>query len=301
MAAASANGVGQHLNFKERWIEMRPRRRYVPLLVVLGLAAAVLPAIASSETSPTVNAVNTSTGGLYSEEHHSWSPSQVSVGAGGAVTLSNPTTTRHGVKWVGGPTTPTCEGSVPVGTTEAAAGTNWSGSCTFAQAGTYTFYCTVHGPEMTGTVTVSQDGTTTTTTSAPTGAPTTTGTTPGPTTEVPSGPPLVGGPSLRRSQHGTSVHGSLEISPAGAGDRLEVDLLASSLSLGAGGHATRVTVGRLVHSKATVGRQSFSVKLSAQARRALKRRHRLALTVRIVLTPNNGKSTTLTRSVVEHP
>jgi hypothetical protein len=154
---------------------------------------------------------------------------------------------------------------------------------------------------MTGTVTVSQDGTTTTTTSAPTGAPTTTGTTPGPTTEVPSGPPLVGGPSLRTSQHGTSVHGSLEISPAGAGDRLEVDLLASSLSLGAGGHATRVTVGRLVHSKATVGRQSFSVKLSAQARRALKRRHRLALTVRIVLTPNNGKSTTLTRSVVEHP
>jgi plastocyanin len=274
---------------------VRLRRRYVPLIAVLGIAAAILPAIASSETGPTVNAVDT---GIYS---HAWSPAQVAVMAGGVVTFSNPTTTRHGVKWVGGPATPTCDSGVPVGTTEAASGTEWSGTCTFAQAGTYTFYCTVHGPEMTGTVTVSADGTTTTTMTTPTGPTTTTGATPPPSGEAPSGSPFAAAPSLRASQHGASVHGSLDISKAGAGDRVEVDLLASSASLGAGRHATRVTVGRFVHSKATAGRQSFTVKLSAQARRALKRRHRLALTVKIVLTPVSGEPTTLTRSVVERP
>ncbi|MFZ1155173.1 MAG: plastocyanin/azurin family copper-binding protein [Solirubrobacteraceae bacterium] len=279
---------------------MRLRRRYVPLLVVLGLAAAVLPALASSETSPTVNAVNTSTGGLYSEEHHSWSPSQVSVGAGGVVTFSNSSEVPHGVEWRSA-LKPTCEegaGKVPVGTTAAASATKWSGSCTFSQAGTYTFYCTVHGPEMTGTITVSPDGATTTTmTTNPT---TTTPGGPPPETEVLSGSPLVGSPSLRSSQHGTSVHGSLDISKAGAGGRLEVELLTNSTSLGKTKHSTRISVGRFIRSSLPAGQQSFSVKLSAKAKRALNRHHRLALTVRIVLTPLHGKPTTLTRSVIQH-
>ncbi len=269
---------------------MRLRRRYVPLVALLGVATAVLPAIASSETSPTVDAVNS---GLYS---HYWSPSQVSVGAGGVVALRNPTTTRHGVEWVGGPAKPTCDSGVPVGTTESASGTEWSGTCTFTQAGTYTFYCTVHGPEMTGTVTVSPGGATTMTTTPTT---TTTGT-PSPKTEPPSGSPLVGGPSLRASQHGTSVHGSLDVSKAGAGDRLEVDLFASGASLAKTKHATRVAVGRFVRSSVPAGRQPFSVKLSTKAKRALSRRHRVALTVKIVLTPFYGEPTTLTRTVVEH-
>lgn len=270
---------------------MRLRRHYVLLAALLGVATAVLPAIASSETSPTIDAVNS---GLYS---HTWSPTQVSVGAGGAVTLRNSTETRHGVEWVGGPAKPTCESTVPVGTTEAASGMKWSGACTFAQAGTYTFYCTVHGPEMTGTVNVSPGGATTVTTTTPT---TPAGTTPSPKTEVPSGSPFVGGPSLRASQHGTSVHGSLAISPAGAGDRLEVDLLARSASLATAKHGARVSVGRLVRAKVVAGRQSFVVKLNARARRALRRRHRLALTVRIALTPFYGEATTLTRAVVLH-
>ncbi len=48
---------------------------------------------------------------------------------------------------------------MPVGTTPAASGTKWSGACTFTQAGTYTFFCTVHGSEMTGTITVNTGGT----------------------------------------------------------------------------------------------------------------------------------------------
>jgi plastocyanin len=275
------------------------RRRYVPLVAILGVACAVLPAIASSETSPTVEAVNTPGSGLYLEEHHHWEPSQVTVMAGGVVTFRNSSEVPHGVEWRSA-LKPTCEegaGKVPVGTTPAASGTKWSGACTFSQPGTYTFYCTVHGPEMTGTVTVSPSGATTVTTQ-------TTGTTTPPTTTTPttttSGPPLVGAPSLRASQKGASVRGSLEVSQAGAGDRLEVDLFASSASLAAAKHSARVRIGRFVRGSVVAGKQSFTVALDAKAKSALKRRHRLALTVKIALTPFYGEATTLTRSVVLH-
>lgn len=276
---------------------MRLRRRYVPLMALLGVAAAVLPAIASSETTPTVEAVNIKTGsGFYTEEHHAWSPTQVAVMVGGVVTFSNPTTVEHGVEWVGGPAKPSCEegaGKVPVGTTPAASGTKWSGNCTFSQPGTYKFYCTVHGPEMTGTVVVNANGTTTITTT-----PTTT--TPTIPTQPPVGSPLVGGPSLRSSQRGGSVKGSLNVSNSGAGDRLEIDVFASSASLARAKHSTRLRVGRLVRGSVPAGKVSFVVKLDAKARRALKRRHRLALTVTITLTPFNGKPLAVTRSLVEH-
>src|ERR1041385_8980555 len=121
----------------------------------LGALAVILPAAAGSEASPTVNAVNGA--GPYGEPH-SWSPSSVSVAAGGSVTVANPTTISHGVRWVSAPVTPACSGGVPVGTTAAASGTEWSGSCTFAQPGTYTFYCTVHGAAMSATITVASPG-----------------------------------------------------------------------------------------------------------------------------------------------
>ncbi len=270
---------------------MRLRRRYVLLAGLLGLAAATLPAIASSETSPTVEAVNV---GEYS---HYWRPADVSVGSGASVTLSNNTTVRHGVKWISPPATPVCDSKVPVGPTEESAGKEWSGTCTFSQPGTYVFYCTVHGSEMTGRITVSPGGTTTTT------APTTTTTT-GTTTPTPETPPSsqpVGGLSLPSRQHGTSVRGSLTVSQAGAGSRLEVDLLATKASLASTKRVTRVRVGRFVRGSVHAGRQSFSVKLDSRARRSLARRHRLALIVKIVLTPFYGEPTTLTRTVVERP
>lgn len=280
---------------------MRLRRRYVPLVTVLGVATAVLPAIASSEMSPTVEAVNE--GSAPYPEHHRWSPSQTIVMAGGVVTFSNPGTVPHGVEWVSGPVKPTCSSGVPVGTTETASGSKWNGTCTFTQAGIYTFYCTVHHAEMTGTITVNANGTTTTTTTTTT--PTTTTTTPTTTTtttptEPPAGPPLVGSPSLRSSQRGGSVKGSLEISKAGAGDRLEIDLFANSASLAKTKHSTRVLVGRFVRASVSVGKVSFVVKLNATARRALKRHRRLTMTVKITLTPAHGKALVTTRSTVVH-
>jgi plastocyanin len=131
---------------------MSLRGRGLLLMALLGLAMAVLPAIAISGTNPTIEAVNEGSG-IYGQHHH-WSPAQASVGAGGIVTLSNPTEVDHGVEWRSGPETPTCGKGVPVGSTPIASGKQWTGTCEFAKPGRYTFYCTVHGPEMTGTVTV---------------------------------------------------------------------------------------------------------------------------------------------------
>lgn len=277
---------------------MRLRRRYVLLATLLGVATAVLPAIASSETSPTVDAVNEPVG-LYSEEHHHWSPTQVTVMAGGMVTFQNTgATVPHGVVWDGGPGTPSCAG-VPLNEAK----TSWKGTCTFAQAGTYTYHCYVHPTEMTGKVEVSGNGTTTTTTTTTTGTTTgttTTTTTPPSSQESPLAGPVSQALKLAKSQRGGSVRGTLDISQAAAGGRLEVDLLAQSASLVKARHSRRVRVGRLVRSSVSTGRLSFSVRLNARARRALKRHHRLALTVKIIVTPAHGEPVTLTRAIVEH-
>lgn len=271
---------------------MRRRLSYLALAGVLGVGVAVLPALAASETTPTVEAVN-HPATLYTEEKHSWAPPQTTIVAGGVVTFTNPSTIPHGVEWVGGPAKPSCTSGVPVGTTESASGTKWSGACTFTQAGAYTFYCTVHHAEMTGTIVVNADGTTTTTTTTPT-------TTTTQTTESPPGFPLAKPPALRSKQRGGVVKGSLDISQAGAGDRLEIDLFASSASLAATKRPARIRVGRLVRGSVPAGVLPFSVKLDGKARRALKRHGHLALSVSIVLTPPHGEPLTLRRSVAEH-
>ncbi len=407
---------------------MTSRWRYL-LLAVLGVAVMVPAAVAGIEVNPSIEAVNEKGGGLYSEEHHRWSPSQRTVAVGGTVTLSNSSEIPHGVRWVSDPATPVCEegaGKVPVGTTAASSGTKWSGKCTFSQAGTYTFYCTVHGPEMTGTITVEipeaplatteaagevgqteatlngtvnpegkateyffEWGTTAgygnTTSKLPLGsvdhaahavsvkvtglapgapyhfrlvakneaattpgadrsfftvsaspppheeqpppreeqpppheeqpAPheqppstpiTTTTQSPGATTPTPSvtpnaealNAPLVAlGSSARSAQHGGTVTGALEVSAAGAGGRLEIDLLAKGSSLGKGGRSAAVRVGRLLRGSVSAGRVPFAVKLDAAARRALKRLRRLAVTVRVTLTPAHGRARTITYGV----
>jgi plastocyanin len=246
----------------------------------------------SAETTP-VEAVNE--GGVY--EHHRWSPAQVTVSVGGAVTFRNSSEVPHGVEWRSA-IKPSCEegpGKVPVGTTPAASGTKWSGACRFSQPGTYTFYCTVHGPEMTGTISVNAESPTPATTTSPT-----TTSPPGPTTPGPSSSPLIGGPSLRSSQRGPTVRGSLEVSQAGAGGRLEVDLFADRASLATTRHSTRVRVGRLVRNSVSAGHAPFAVGLTSRARRALKRHHRLALTVKITFTPLHSTPVNLTRVVIDH-
>ena len=254
-----------------------------PLAVLVGLAVA-LPALAASGASPAIEAVNKPGSGPYAEEHHAWSPSAVSVVAGGAVTIRNPSEIPHGVQWVRGPSTPTCSSGVPVATSATRFGTNWSGTCTFTQPGTYTFYCTVHGAEMTGTVTV-----------AAAGAP------PPPL----AASPLAGSASealkLAASQHGKTVRGSVAISSTGAGGRLQVELLASTASLARAGSAAQARVGRTVRASLPEGKVSFAVPLNARAKRALHRHGRLRLSVKVIVTPLSGPAVAITRHVVMHP
>jgi hypothetical protein len=81
------------------------------------------------------------------------------------------------------------------------------------------------------------------------------------------------------------VRGSLLVSTAGAGGRLEVDVLAARASLArarAAGHA--VLVGKLVRSAVPAGRVAFAVALNGRALKALRKHHRLAVTISVRLT-----------------
>ena len=291
---------------------MRPRRGLLlGAAGVLGAAVVVLPAMAV-EANPSIQAQNIEEGPI---TKHRWTPPQASIEAGGTVTLSNPSTTPHGVEWVSTPggVKPDCTG-VPVGTTAAASGTKWSGSCSFANAGVYTFYCTVHGPEMTGTVTVAANGVTTTTMTTGSSTETQSGSTPGAPAGAPgsgAGAPTAGSGSpgsllsgsassalkLAATQHGHSVKGSVAVSRAGAGGALAVTLLARSAALASAGHK-QVQVGRTVRSSVPAGTVAFTVMLNAKAKRALGLHGRLALSVKLVLTSTHGPSVTLTRAVV---
>jgi hypothetical protein len=94
------------------------------------------------------------------------------------------------------------------------------------------------------------------------------------------------------------VHGTVQIPAADGGARLEVELLAQGASLAKVKRSSSSRVGRLVRSSAPAGMVSFTVALDAQAKRALRQHHKLALTVKIVLTPKHGAAMTLKRSVV---
>jgi len=94
------------------------------------------------------------------------------------------------------------------------------------------------------------------------------------------------------------VHGTVQIPAADGGARLEVELLAQGASLAKVKRGGSSRVGRFVRSSAPAGTVSFTISLDAQAKRALRHHHKLALTVKIVLTPEHGAAVTLTRSVV---
>ncbi|HEX5223870.1 MAG TPA: plastocyanin/azurin family copper-binding protein [Solirubrobacteraceae bacterium] len=280
----------------------------VLVAVLLGGALGVMPALAGTESAPTVEAVNIG-GGIYGEEHR-WSPSSASIAPGASITFANNTTVAHGIEWIGGPGAPACEPSVPVGKGIAASGTEWKGDCTFAAAGTYSFYCTVHGPAMRGTIVVGGGGTTTTVTSTGTSTPTgggatSTGAATPPAAGAPSGASSVPGAGgtqalfsalhLGGSPHGPVVYGSLTVSPASAGGTLTVQVLAARAQL-ASAHAP-VVIARLVRRSLRPGPLSFSARVSARGRSALHRRGRLRVTVRIAIVPAQGTPAVTSRAL----
>jgi plastocyanin len=292
---------------------MRLRKQFLyGVTALLGVASVAVPAAATSETTPAIKAVNGT--GIYEQQTHSWSPPEATITSGATIALSNPSAVKHGVHWVYGPATPECSG-VPVGTSEAASGTEWSGTCKFTTPGVYTFYCTVHGAAMAASITVNANGQTTSASTPPTqtATSTATGAPPAPSgagagatlgSAVTSGSPLADSAAraikLPARQRGSSVHGSIDVSPAGAGGQLEVQLLVNRASLASVAHATQLRVGRVVKSSLAAGVVSFTVPLDARAKRALRSHRHLRLTVKLRLTPLAGSTVTISRTIALH-
>jgi hypothetical protein len=109
-----------------------------------------------------------------------------------------------------------------------------------------------------------------------------------PKSEPASGPQF-GSVELASAQHGEAVHGSLIVSSTGSGGRLQIELLAKGAA---------APLGKLMRSSLHAGKLTFALPLSAEGKGTLRRHRRLALTVRITLTPAHGTAMTVTRTVV---
>ncbi len=109
-----------------------------------------------------------------------------------------------------------------------------------------------------------------------------------PITEAAPGP-LFGSVKLASTQHGAVVHGSLVVSSAGSDGQLQIELLTKGANAPAG---------KLVRSSPHAGKLTFAVPLNAKGKAALRHHRRLALTVKIALTPPHGAAVTVTRGVI---
>jgi plastocyanin len=287
---------------------MRMRKRYLPLVALLGASVAVLPAIASS-------AGPSSTATVSGLESLMWSPMEVTVTPGGTVTFEDASTSvPHGIVWTHVPATPSCTG-VPIDEGK----TDWQGTCTFAQEGVYEYDCYVHGAYMSGKVYVSQAGTmptssstapgssstSTMTMSAP-GASTVPGATQTGATKPPTPADSLSASTLRlaSSQRGPRVQGSVQVAQSGSRLTVEVFTAAAQLAdvarLGHPAQRARARrsparIGRFARSSLPAGRAFFSVTLDQRAARALRKNRHLAVSVRLMLTTPAG--TVVTRAV----
>ncbi|HSZ13620.1 MAG TPA: hypothetical protein VK790_06255 [Solirubrobacteraceae bacterium] len=283
---------------------MRPRTLlFIALGALLGAAVVVPPALAASPSEAKVevneNCVEPDWP-CWATPGSSQPASKVTIVSNGSITFADSKTAAN-IAWTA--TAPTCEAAVPVAPDSPKTG--WEGKCTFTTPGTYNFESSTLFNDGVDNYTKYEVLVESSPTAPPTGTtgggstPSNTTSGPAPAGESPPGRPLSGAPRISSSQRGGAIKGSVEVSEAGAGDRLEVDLIATIASLARAGHATQV-VGRFVSTSVSAGQRSFSVKLNAKATRALKRHHHLALKVKITLTPAYGEATGLTRSVTLH-
>jgi hypothetical protein len=277
---------------------------FLALATLIGVTVAVLPALAAApseaklEVNENCEVSNWSCWTTEGSASIAKPTKSVTIANGGTVTFID-----HGEKaniaWMGTP--PTCEPSVPVSPTPPTTG--WEGKCKFEQPGTYKFESSTLWPEYTKYEIVVETAAGKTPTTPTTTSTTTTPTTPTTPSEPSHGSPLEAGSrsiELAGGQHGSTVRGQVKVSQAGSGGRLEVGLFVAGASLAKAGHPEQVRVGRLVHTSLKAGNVSFSVPLSAKGKAALRRHRRLALTVKITLTPQHGVAVTVIRSVVVH-
>jgi plastocyanin len=260
---------------------VEPKKKHLPWLACAAAVVVAIPAFAHgdraaggavAQAAGAINAVD------FAFENPATGDSQVTIHAGEKVTFAYPVGgNAHDVSFSGVQPTSCVQTAGPnVGAVPplpaSPEGAGWSGQCTFNTPGTYDFVCEAHS-FMTGVVTV-----------LPAGTPT-----PTPMPEGPAATHL----KLARSQHGHAVRGSIVV--ARDKSRLGVAAFAKRSALHHTGSG-RILVGHVTRT-AKAGTAKFTVTLSRAARKALARRGRLALTVRIAVTPLKGTPFTATKRV----
>jgi hypothetical protein len=125
------------------------------------------------------------------------------------------------------------------------------------------------------------------------------------TVTAPAGSPLAGPTGIAivfaARQRGTSVHGLVRISAAGAGYRMTVSVLAPRRALSHAHRGGSVEVGRAGVATLKTGTVHVAVRLDTAARRALARGRRLLLTVEVVLSRTGGERVLVARHVLLRP
>lgn len=270
---------------------MRGRKRYLPLILALGVGAGLLPSLAQGVAPPSTSSFVAGPGIKWTAPDGS---KTVYVTPGGTVAFSNATTVSHSV--VFDTTTPSCTETAPdagasVPPLPATPSHPWSGTCTFA-AGTYAFHCGLHGAAMRGTVIATNQLPTPTTTTGGGG-----GTT---NTQPPPGqiPPAASSLKLKTSQKGKSVKGSIVIDRASS--KLDVRALVTRKTLGLTGSG-RKRVGRFLRNAVGGKKVNFKVSLSAKAKKVLKNKGKLKIRIEITVTPDIGVKFTTKKTVTLKP
>jgi len=248
------------------------------MLLVAAPASSQAPTLVSIQASD--NVFKTDAGG---------SPN-VTILAGGHVNFAYfQGNNRHNVVFTGA--VPTVCGSAggPPATASALPGAptsaSWDGGCDFQTPGSYPFVCALHS-NMTGSVTVVPAGT------AP------------PPPPPPPPPPTTlaaaaSGLKVAVQQRGTSVRGTVKV--ARGSSRLLARAFARRKALSGGRSNVQVEVGRQLRSSVSATKVTFAAALNSAARRALRRNGRLSISLRLTVTPDEGKAYTATRTVILRP
>ena len=275
---------------------MRLRSRHTTLVLVAATGALLIGAPAHGQDPPAAAIVASD----FAFTSAAGGAANVTVAPGATVSFAYPVgTSTHNVVFTG-PQPSACRQLQPPGSgltsaplPAAPSAPGWQGDCTFAAAGTYAFVCGLHG-FMAGTVQVASGGAT-----PPPPPP------PGPPPAPPPPPAATvtaaaaSGLRVAAVQRGGTVRGSVRVTLPGS--RLLARAFARRSALSGGRSARQVEVGRQLRRSVGGARVAFAVRLSAAARRALRRRGNLAISLRLTVTPPAGPAYAARRGVTLRP